>query len=112
MQQFLHFKLLQKLNIHDNLFKHVPVVYVYYISVINNGEIFSGNYSGGGYLGNGLHAMTSNYPSGNAVGSAEDELAHVEVDYDMSYGAYDSLFGDLVQGSKPSVFTMWNDWDM
>ena len=59
--------------------------------MINNGEIFSGNYSGGGYLGNGLHAMTSNSPSGNAVGSAADELAHVEVDYDMSNGAYDGF---------------------
>ena len=87
MQRFLHFKLLQKLNIHDNLFKRVPIIYVYYISVINNGEIFSGNYSGGGYLGNGLHAMTSNSPLVNAVGSAADELAHVEVDSDMSYGA-------------------------
>ena len=35
--------------------------------------------------------MTSNSPSGNAVGSAADELAHVEVDYDMSYGTYDGF---------------------
>ena len=35
--------------------------------------------------------MTSNSPSGNAVGSAADELAHVEVDYDMSNGAYDGF---------------------
>ena len=112
MQRLIHFKLLQKLNIHDNLFKYVPVIYVYYISLINNGEIFSGNYSCGGYLENGLHAMTSNSLSGNAVGSGADELALVEVDYDMSYKAYDSLFGDLVQVSKPCVFTIWNDWDM
>uniref|UniRef100_A0A7N2QX13 AP2/ERF domain-containing protein n=1 Tax=Quercus lobata TaxID=97700 RepID=A0A7N2QX13_QUELO len=78
-------------------------------SVIENNGSSSGSYSGGGYLGNGLNAMATNSPSGNAVGSAADELALVKVDYDMPSGGYGSWSGDSVQGSNPSVFTMWND---
>ena len=78
-------------------------------SVIENNGSSSGSYSGGGYLGNGLNAMATNSPSGNVVGSAADELALVKVDYDMPSGGYGSWSGDSVQGSNPSVFTMWND---
>ncbi|KAM3693268.1 hypothetical protein ACJW30_08G153400 [Castanea mollissima] len=78
-------------------------------SVIENNGSSSGSYSGGGYLGNGLNAMATDSPSGNAVGSTADELALVKVDYDMPSGGYGSWSGETVQGSNPSVFTMWND---
>uniref|UniRef100_A0A2N9J407 AP2/ERF domain-containing protein n=1 Tax=Fagus sylvatica TaxID=28930 RepID=A0A2N9J407_FAGSY len=77
-------------------------------SVIENNGSSSGSYSGGGnFLGNGLNAMPSNSTSGNAA--VGDELGLVKVDYDMTSGGYGTWSGDSVQGSNPSVFTMWNN---
>lgn len=76
--------------------------------VMENDGSSSGNYSTGGYLGNGVVAMASNSTSGNAAGST-DELALVKVDYDMPSGGYGGWSEDSVPGSNPNVFSMWND---
>lgn len=73
----------------------------------NNGGSSSGSYSGG-YLGNSTLGMGTNSSSGNAGGEAA-ELAVVKVDYDMPSGTYTGWSGDSVQGSNPSIFSMWND---
>jgi AP2-like factor (ANT lineage) len=62
----------------------------------------------GGYMGSGL-SMASNSTPGNAVGSADDQLALVKVDYDMPSAGYEGWSGDSVQESNPHVFSMWND---
>ncbi|KAL6505348.1 AP2-like ethylene-responsive transcription factor plt2 [Orobanche gracilis] len=77
-------------------------------SVMNYNGSSSGSYSGG-FLGNGL-GIGPGSGSGNGGGSAE-ELAPVKVDYDQmpSAGSYMGWNGEVVQGSNPSLFSMWND---
>lgn len=74
-------------------------------SVMDNNGSTSGSYSGG-FLGNGL-GMGSSTGSGNGAGSGE-ELAMVKVDYDQT-ATYTGWSGETVQGSNPSVFSMWNE---
>ncbi|CAA0816217.1 AP2-like ethylene-responsive transcription factor PLT2 [Striga hermonthica] len=59
----------------------------------------SNNSNSGGFLG-----------MGQTAGSGE-ELALVKVDYDQmgSGGAYAGWSGETLQGSNPSLFSMWND---
>ncbi|KAL6564686.1 AP2-like ethylene-responsive transcription factor plt2 [Orobanche minor] len=77
-------------------------------SVMDHNGSSSGSYSGG-FLGNGLGIGPSS-GSGNGGRSAE-ELALVKVDYDQmpSTGTYMGWNGETIQGSNPSLFSMWND---
>lgn len=81
------------------------------------GSSSAGSYSGGGGSGY-LGVATNNSVSGNNHG---EELAMVKVDYDhmastTSYNANNGGWtggggsgGESVQGTNPSLFTMWND---
>lgn len=74
-----------------------------FMSMESNGSS-SGSYSGG-YMGNNGLGMAASSTT------TADELSLVKVDYDMQSGGYGGWpsGADSIQGSNPSVFTMWND---
>ncbi|CAI9106548.1 OLC1v1005732C1 [Oldenlandia corymbosa var. corymbosa] len=79
-------------------------------SVMENNGSSTGSYSGGGGGGGGYFGNTNSGGSGGgAGGGSAEELAMVKVDYDMPSTTYTGWSGESVQGSNPSVFTMWND---
>ncbi|KAJ8551292.1 hypothetical protein K7X08_000662 [Anisodus acutangulus] len=96
--------------LYNNYLQNNPV---FMHGLMNNEGSSSGTYSTGEYFGNspGLGGISSNSTSANGGGNANEEVALVKVDYDNMpvSGNYNGWSGESVQGSNPSVFSMWND---
>ncbi|MCD7470068.1 AP2-like ethylene-responsive transcription factor plt2 [Datura stramonium] len=114
-QSYLQTQLQLQNNSHQlyNNYLHNNPVFLH--GLMNNEGSSSGSYSTGGYFGNssGLGGLSSNSTSGNGGGGGNphEEVALVKVDYDSMpvSGSYNGWSGESVQGSNPSVFSMWND---
>ncbi|KAK4358960.1 hypothetical protein RND71_021189 [Anisodus tanguticus] len=113
-QSYLQTQLQLQNNSHQALYNnYLQNNPVFMHGLMNNEGSSSGTYSTGGYFGNspGLGGISLNSTSANGGGNANEEVALVKVDYDNMpvSGSYNGWSGESVQGSNPSVFSMWND---